>query len=191
MKSELRIFEEGLLLKGLKSNNLYAFRRLYDIYYHQLLNYASRFIAESDQAEDIISESFVVLWKKREEFETLQSIAAFLYTITRNACISQLKKDKTKAENLRRMAYLKPLTDAEDIANALKADLIQFTIIAAAQLPPEMKKVFQLIYIDGFSAIQTAEKLGRSVHTIRAQKTVAIKKIRETLVKKGLLMVFA
>jgi RNA polymerase sigma-70 factor (family 1) len=190
MKQAVGYLDEGLLLKAFKSNDLCAFREVYDIHYHQLLNYATRFISDSDQAEDVISESFVVVWQKRGEFESLKSITAFLYTITRNACLSQLKKDKRKAENLQRMSYLKSETNTEDITNAIKADLIQYALIAAAQLPPETKKVFQLLYIEGYSAIQAAEKLGRSVHTVRAQKTVAVKKIRETLIKKGLLLVF-
>ena len=45
----------------------------------------------------------------------------------------------------------------------LKTDLVHYSLIEGAKLPLEMKKVFQLIYMEGFSASEVADKLNLSV----------------------------
>ncbi len=188
MKPAVNHFDEITLLESFRRNDPDAFKVLFDMYNLQLHHYASRFISAPDQIEDIISESFVIIWQKRLEFNSLKSIAAYLYTVTRNACFSYLRKANKRASVFQELTYLNAEDNAEDIVSAVKSDLIQFSIIAARDLPAEMKKVFQLIYIEGYSASETAEKLSLSVHTVKAQKANAVKRIRQHLKKKGLLI---
>ena len=182
--------DEFIMLQAFKANDLRAFRSLYDIYYHQLFNYASRILNDPEQAEDIISESFVIIWQKRDKFQSLKALAAYLYIVTRNSCFVHLKKIRKLSHSQKEAEYILGQSDLYEAVDAIKADLIQFSLIAAQKLPREMQKVFQLIYIEGFSAAEAADKLQLSIHTIKAQKVNAIKRVRETLIKKGLLMVF-
>ena len=163
---------------------------LYDIYYHQLFNYANRILKDAEQAEDIISESFVIVWQKRMEFNSLKSVASYLYTVTRNGCLSHLKKVKKKIHTHQELTYLHTQNYALNSAEDIQADLIQLSIIAAQQLPEGMKKVFELIYIEGFSASEAAGKLHLSINTINVQKANSIKRVRATLMRKGFLIFF-
>jgi RNA polymerase sigma-70 factor (ECF subfamily) len=182
--------DEFILLQAVKANDLHAFRSLYDIYYHQLFNYASRILNDPEQAEDIISESFVIIWQKKDKFQSLKALAAYLYVVTRNACFEHLKKIKRLSHSQKEAEYILTQPGLYEAVDAVKADLIQFSLIAAQKLPKEMQKVFQLIYIEGFSVSEAADRLQLSIHTVKAQKVNAIKRVRETLIKKGLLMVF-
>jgi len=190
MKPDEKFQNEQVLLESFNRNDLTAFRVLYDIFYHPLLNYANRILHDTGDAEDILSESFVILWQKRMDFKSFKSIAAFLYTVTRNACYTQLKKTKKKNSTYQDLSFVLPDAIHIDSAAAIREDLIQYSLIAALELPSEMKKVFQLIYIEGFSAMETAKKLQLSVNTVNAQKSNAIKRVRATLIRKGLLQVF-
>jgi RNA polymerase sigma-70 factor (family 1) len=190
MSPEKKYYDEQVLMESFKNSDLTAFRELYDTFYHPLLNYATRILHDAGDAEDILSESFVILWQKRNDFESFKSVAAFLYTVTRNACFTHLRKLKKKTNAHRELAYLVPDLDTMNSADAIREDLIQFSLIAAQRLPKEMKRVFQLIYMEGFSAAEAAEKLQLSVNTINAQKANAVKRIRSSLIRKGLLNIF-
>jgi RNA polymerase sigma-70 factor (family 1) len=190
MNSNPTYFDEFVLLESFKNNDLPAFRELYNIYYHQLYNYSYRIIGNQEEVEDILSESFFIIWKKRKEFSSLKSVAAYLYTITRNSCITHLRKAKRRLIAHKALAYNYPTEASVEITDAIKSDLVQWSIIAAQQLPKEMKKVFHLVYIEGFSAAEAAELLQLSIKTINSQKLNAIKRVKETLIKKGLLITF-
>ena len=190
MNQNPKYSDEHFLLESFKNNDLPAFRALYDIYYHQIYNYANRIVNDPEQAEDIISESFVIIWQKRMEFNSLKSVASYLYVVTRNSCFAHLKK--LKKNNITRvgLAYQHGQQDLLNAADSIQADLIQLSMIAAQQLPKEMKKVFELIYIEGFSATEAAEKLQLSVNTVNVQRANAVKRLRATLIKKGFLITF-
>src|ERR1700730_598719 len=108
MNANPKYFDECSLLESFNKNDLSAFRTLYDIYYLQLYNYAVKIINDPEQVEDIISESFVIIWQKRADFTSLKSIAAYLYTVTKNACFTYLKKTKKKMRTHQELAYLRP-----------------------------------------------------------------------------------
>jgi RNA polymerase sigma-70 factor (family 1) len=182
------IYNDDLnLLQNFREGDIHAFRYIYSSHYRPLFHFANRFIKDSQQAEDIIAECFISLWKKRKEFETFKGLIAFLYTCTRNGCISHLKKIKRHEISHLEIAYLFDQSEAFDNTDLIKNDLIQCSIIESENLPPAMKKVFQLLYIEGFKTTEIAEKLKLSIHTVRNQKTTAIKKVREGLLKKGLI----
>jgi RNA polymerase sigma-70 factor (family 1) len=178
---------EFSLLQNLREDDINAFRFIYNSHYRPLYHFAIRFIKDSHQAEDIITECFISLWQKRKEFETFKGLVAFLYTCTKNGCLSHLKKVRRHETSHLEIAYLFDQSEVLDNADAIKNDLIQCSIIESENLPPAMKKVFQLLYIEGFKTTEIAQKLHLSVNTVRAQKANAIKRVRENLLKKGLL----
>ena len=186
MKTDARYYDEFSLLEAFKSNNEFGLQTIYDMHYHAIWNFANHFMKDHGQTDDIVAESFIKIWQKRTEFDSLKGVAYFLYTITRNACISQLKKKKTKERSLKEIAYLSSRENVEAV-DSIRNDLVQLSIIEAQNLPDKMREIFSLLYIEGFSASEVADKLELSTHTVWAQKRNAIKRVRENLVRKGLL----
>lgn len=179
--------DEFSLLQDFNRGDVTAFRAIYDNLYSPLYHFANRFVKDPEQAEDILAESFIVLWQKRKEFETFRGLTAFLYTCTRNACLTHLIKVKRHAVSHQEILYLFDQPEPLEKLEAIRTDLIQYSLIEGEKLPAAMKKVFQLLYIEGFSASEIADKLHLSVNTVRNQKANAIKRVRENLIKKGLL----
>jgi RNA polymerase sigma-70 factor (ECF subfamily) len=187
MKPETRYENEFSLLEDFRSSNMFALQTIYDMHYHAIWNFANRFLKDDDQTDDTVAESFIKVWQKRAEFDSLKGIAYFLYTITRNACISHLKKARTREKTHKEIAYLFGRDEGSDALESVRNDLVQWSIIEAQHLPDKMREVFQLLYIEGFSAAEVADKLELSTHTVWAQKRNAVKRVRENLIKKGLL----
>jgi RNA polymerase sigma-70 factor (family 1) len=185
--SKISLEDESVILQLLIDGDTIAFRNIYNIYYHPLYHFAYRFVKDNEQVEDILAESFVVLWKKKEEFESFKGLISYLYTIVRNACFDHLKKTKRRNASDNEFAYLFEDGKNSEINDAIKTDLIQYSLIEGSKLPSQMRKIFHMLYIEGFSAVEIAEKLHLSIYTVKAQKFNAIRRVRNNLIKKGLL----
>ena len=179
--------DEFVLLRNFNEGDNAAFKAIYDTHYRPMLHFANRYVKDLEQAEDILTECFVILWQKREEFKTFKGLTSFLYTIIRNSCLNHLRKVKTRTNSIDQLSYLHKNNEKLQEVEKIKTDLIQYSLIEGSKLPSEMKKVFQLIYMDGFSLAEAADKLNLSIHTVRVQKANAVRRVRENLTRKGLL----
>jgi len=71
-------------------------KEIFDLLGASLFFFVNSMINNRQQAEDIVAESFTKLWRQRETFVELNNIKAYLYVITRNACLDYLKHIKRK-----------------------------------------------------------------------------------------------
>jgi len=76
-----------------------ALRNLYDLYYRYLERYILQNSGNEDDAADTIQEAFLVFIKliENNKFRQESSIKSFLYSITKNLWITELRKRKSMA----------------------------------------------------------------------------------------------
>lgn len=82
--------DEKILLKEIKNGNDQAFEFLFKSYYPRLRGYAFRFVEDQEAVRDIIQESFLKFWEKRQLIEAI-SISSLLFAMVRNACLNYIK----------------------------------------------------------------------------------------------------
>ncbi|MDD3375472.1 MAG: sigma-70 family RNA polymerase sigma factor [Candidatus Omnitrophica bacterium] len=61
-------------------------------YKKPIFNYALRILKERAEAEDIISEIFLMLFVKKDSYRPEGKFSTWLYTVARNTCISRIRK---------------------------------------------------------------------------------------------------
>ena len=84
------------IVSGFNKGNQRSFSSIFNTYYASLCFFAERMILDKQEAEDIVEETFVKLWRLHANFETMQNIKAFLYITTKNACLNYIKQsDRT------------------------------------------------------------------------------------------------
>ncbi len=88
-----RMSDEALLSSSLEGN-MVAFDLLVDRYYDRLYVYLLRFLKDSDMAEDLLQETFLRVWKKRNEFRNIASFSTWIYTIAGNLARSEWRRRK-------------------------------------------------------------------------------------------------
>src|ERR1044071_4278073 len=78
-----------------------AFNEVYDKLYRKLFLFAKSLIYDTEEARDIVAESFIKLWAQQKQFSNMAHLQVYFYTVIKNACIDYLRKDKlrTKIEN--------------------------------------------------------------------------------------------
>ena len=171
------------IITGFKEGSLTAFQGIYAKYYRPLYFFVKQLVNDSQEAEDIVAETYVKLWNMRANFETEQNIKAFLYITCRNAslnCLSYRKRIAVHHKNI-----LNSLDEEEYILHQESySGLMKQIELAIEKLPEKQQEVMKMILIEGLTDEEIAERLNKNPKTVRNQKNAAIHVLRLNLDKK-------
>lgn len=165
-----------------------AYKALFRKYYSGLLFYATRLVNDEEEAEDIVQDVFVDLWKRKETVEMGEQIQSFLYRAVYTHALNVLKHRKVEenycaameAIDQRRAAFYQP--DHNDvIAHIENKELRNEIRQAIGQLPDKCREVFKLSYLHDMKNQEIADVLGLSVRTVEAHLYKALKFLRKRL----------
>ncbi len=90
---------DALLVQQMKDGNKPAFEKLFHEHYEVLCRFGYRWVQDADQVEEIVQETFVGLWEKRESLSITGSFRSYLFSSIRNACLNHIKHLKVRAEH--------------------------------------------------------------------------------------------
>ena len=175
-------YPDTVLLMEFQKGNDRAFRQVFERYNKQLGYFAEKRIQDREEAEDIVAQTFSILWQKREDFETEEKIRSFLYVTTRNACIDFLRQRQRRQASGKELLYLEKDTDDVDLLKDIaESELLAIVYRAIENLPKKCKAVFKLVYLDGLSTSEGAARLRISERNVLNQKARAIKLLQRNL----------
>lgn len=172
---------DSTILQELKNNNNLIFSELYREYYTSLCHFAYKYIADTDEVEDIVQEIMVRIWEKRATIE-IDNFKTYLFTSVKHACLNKIKheqvKQKFKDQKAIDLLIFELESDTEYIDNAEKTneEKVRFVI---EQLPTQIQKVLKMKYIEGMKSKQIAELTQTSQRTVETQIYKGLKKISE------------
>lgn len=155
-----------------------AFRLLLKKYQQKIYWHVRRMVIDHDDADDVVQDIFVKVWKNLGNFREDSQSYTWLYRIATNECITFLNKKKQK-QNVSldddTTAYL-----AETLAdgNYFNGDRAQMKLQQALlTLPEKQKLVFNMKYFEDMKYEEISEVLGTSVGALKASYHLAVKKI--------------
>lgn len=159
--------------------NSQAFKEVFERLFPYLCNLAARIVLDDDKAKDIAQEAFVKLWTKDdEEFESENSLKAYLYVLVKNASISELRKEKNK--NNLSIDDGVSIPEKDFLNEILREETYQMLREAINELSPQAAKVVGLA-LNGYGNQQIAEELDVTINTIKTVKKRAYKALKERL----------
>lgn len=158
------------------------FSEYFQAYYRQLCLHALHFMHDADEAEDVVQETFVSVWDKREQLETIKSVKAYLYTAVRNNCLTRIR-DAKPTTPLDELPEQELLSEEEQMERAEMEARIWKMI---DELPERRREIFLMAKRDGMRYKEIAEKTGlaaKSVenHVMRAMQSLRAKDIKAYL----------
>jgi RNA polymerase sigma-70 factor (ECF subfamily) len=177
-------YEHGnKFIKSLRVGDELEFNYFFSIYYRALCFFASRFIQDQDSVHDIVEESFIKLWQNREQIKDEKHLRNWLYKVTYHACLKWIEKQRAEGQMLRDKAILSDTEEKDHSENMIRAETLRQVREALEGLPPECKKVFYKLYIEGKTANVAAEELQVSINTIKTHRKRGLKLLRLRLGK--------
>ena len=160
-----------------------GFRVLMETYQERLYWHIRKMVYEHEDANDVIQNTFIKVYRSIERFEGKSKLYTWLYRIATNESITFLNKKKKKSTD--------SIDDKDaNLSNRLKADdyfdgdEIQLQLqLALDELPEKQKIVFNMRYFDEMSYADMSEILETSVGALKASYHHASKKIESYLRK--------
>lgn len=166
-----------------------SYKSLFRKYYPNLLFYATRLLDSEAEAEDVVQDVFVELWKRQDSVEIGEQIQAFLYRAVYTRCLNVLKHRNIKGKyeaaieeiNQRRAEYYQPDDNNEVIKRIENRELRLEINKAINELPDKCKEVFKLSYLHDMKNKEIADILNISLRTVESHMYKALKLLRNSL----------
>jgi len=155
-----------------------AYRQLFILFHNKLSRFVMGFTKSKELTEEIVSDVFINIWRRRKNMEEIKNLKLYLYVSAKNITFNYLKK--LHRENLTDLdsVEVEPEDPFADPGAALITREMNLKLKSAINdLPPRCKLVFTLIKEDGLTYKQAATLLDISVSTVENQLSIALKKI--------------
>jgi RNA polymerase sigma factor (sigma-70 family) len=141
-------------------------QRLYDLYAAKMLNVCLRFTRNSADAEDILQEGFVKVFKNLDKFRSDGSFEGWIRRIITRTAISHFRDHSKKAySNTTEISYRLEDKEASAMDRLGEKDIVGMV----KKLAPGYRKVFMLYVIDGYNHKEIANLLGCSEGNCKSQ----------------------
>jgi RNA polymerase sigma factor (sigma-70 family) len=170
----------------LKINDRRAFNFIFDEFYYALFYFAQNLIDNTQEAQDIVFQTFETFFLIKDNFDTLVNVKAFLYITVKNRGIDLLRQKKRRVANQKELATIVGDADDEQAADALQvqSELLRLINKEIENLPDKYRAVFELSFFGELSNEQISERLKISLTNVTSIKSRAIKKLRLELLKR-------
>lgn len=159
-----------------------GFLQLMDAYKKPLYWHIRRLVVSHEDAEDILQETFINVYRFADSFKGESKVFTWLYRIATNECTKHFRKNKNWLKNAELITD-KMIGDFSGNDNeSSEAMLVKFQQ-AILKLPEKQRLVFNLRYYDEMSYEEISQILDSSVNTLKTNYHYACEKVRQHLIE--------
>ncbi len=150
--------------------------------------FALQIIHDREAAEEIVSDAFLKLWMKREDFANPEKIKAFLFIATKHACLDYLDTPRQRVQLDGEVADELLSDDADSLSQIIHSELIGLVCREIDKLPAQQAAIFRMTYLEGLSTEEICEKLGTTENNIYFSRSKSLKTLQAIFRGKNLLV---
>jgi RNA polymerase sigma-70 factor, ECF subfamily len=178
---------DEVLIARFQDGDVQAFDTLVRRYKDQLLNYVYRFVGNRNDAEDLVQETFLRVYKNKHYYKEIAKFSTWVYTIAGNLAKTELRRRKRrKIFSVSNFVNEERDYDIPDLAKnpesevdgSLKDDIIQKAI---EKLPSKFKEVILLRDVQGFAYEEISQILSIPLGTVKSRVNRGRLKLQEDL----------
>lgn len=180
-KEKLMALSDEYLLEGCLKRDDRCREALYRKYSKDLYQFALRYASNKEEAEDVLQESFLMIFERLEQVRNAENLHSWMRTIVIRNALHQYKR------RLKQWQREIPLTEEQPETEMAAAVMpyhqvdYQTLLRLIQELPDGFRIVFNLCEIEGYSYPEAAEMLQCSEATCRSQLMRAKSKLRKKI----------
>lgn len=164
----------------LKQGDRSALNDLFQAIYSDLLQYAKRYVDREQDAQDILQDAFLHLWRRRDGLDPSRSLKSLLFVSVRNRALNHVR-DAARRTNRQTTMDRQPSTlpspeqesEAELLGNRIRGWI--------DQLPERRREAFRLSRYHGLSYKEVARVMDISVRTVERHIQLALSTLRDRM----------
>ncbi len=178
---------DEVLIARFQQGDVQAFDVLVRRYKDQLLNYVYRFVGNRVDAEDIVQETFLRVFKNKHYYKEIAKFSTWVYTIAGNLAKTELRRRKRRkvfsVSNFVNEERDYDIPDSgrnpeKEVEGSIKDDIIQKAI---EKLPSKFKEVILLRDVQGFAYEEISQILNIPLGTVKSRVNRGRLKLQEDL----------
>ena len=158
-----------------------AFTILYDMYSKSLFSIISNFIKDREEAEDVLQEVFVKIWKNIETYNQSKGrLYTWMLNITRNTSIDKLRSKgfNNSQKNLSSDNFVHLLDDSNKLTHRIDTiGILEFV----KKLKPKCIQIIDLLFFKGYTQQEASEELEIPLGTVKTQNRMCMNDLRKFL----------
>ncbi len=162
-----------------------AFEQLLSVQEGRMYAVALRMCGNREDAQDCVQEAMIRIYRAISSFKGQSSFATWVYRITMNSCLDELRRRKTRtATSLDAMlenGFAPSDEDDTPERHSLQAEQKRLLERAIAELPEDMRAAIVLRDIQGCSYDEIAQALDTNVGTIKSRISRGRERLRGVL----------
>ena len=167
------------LISKLRNDDILAFDRLFHTYSKRLYRFAFSILKNNEDSEGIVQEAFLRIWYNRKNIDSSKSFKSYLFAITHNLIIDQLR-NRLKEREFRSYLEKRFETGTLTVENEVDYNILKSEVDRAVEeLPEKRKQIYKLSRKEGLSHKEISEQLNISVKTVENQITLALKYLKD------------
>ena len=179
----MKYTSEKELLEDFLKGEEQACAQVYNRYFSRICLYASSFVDETKEAEDIAEEGFIRLWQGKRNFESLAHLKAALYQTTRRVGLNHQTARQRRVNRVAVYAAQQHQDQNSHLQEIVYAEAMAELYDAVQKLPPKAREIIQLTYLEGNSNQEVADLLNINIQTVKNQKMRALSLLRQYLTR--------
>ena len=172
-------------MKMLAARNEKALEILYDNYSAAMYGVIHRIIQNDAIAEDVLQEAFIKIWNNFLQYDSAKGrLFTWMVNICRNLSIDKVRSKDFANQNKNQQIEKIVSFDVSLSSASYNPDTIGIKEIVR-KLEPEYRIVIDLLFFEGYSQSEAAEKLNIPLGTVKTRSRAAIQKLKTLFINDG------
>ncbi|GAA4305980.1 RNA polymerase sigma factor [Aestuariibaculum suncheonense] len=157
-----------------------TYEYLFNMYSETLYNFIYYKCGDQQQAEDIVQEAYIKLWKNCSKV-LFSKAKSYLYTVARNGFLNDVAHQKIVLEHQSQQVKQNNMETPEFVME--EQQFMEKLKRAIANLPEKQREVFLLSRIDKKKYSEISEIVGISVKAVEKRMSQALEALRQQIVE--------
>jgi RNA polymerase sigma-70 factor (ECF subfamily) len=167
---------DSQLLAGVAAGERRALEALYLGYHRRLARFLSRFTPRYENVEEIINDTFMVVWQSAKDFRRASAVSTWIFGIAYRTALKSVRRQKNHAA-----AQSLDECPEQSVDTSAASEMQDWVARGVACLPPEQRLTLELAYHMGHSLEEIALITDAPVGTVKARMYHAREKLRTYL----------
>src|SRR5690606_8010346 len=173
--------KEKEILHKISKGDRRAFTQIFDFYHQNLAVYVYKITASREAAQEIVQETFIKVWEKRETLCNINNFKGYLFTLSKNKTLDYLRRLATERTH---QLYLSKELFEESYMIDTPSLKEQYNLIierTVNQLPPQQQKVYYLSRHEKLKYEEIAAQMGISKETEKKHMQLSLHFLKQNI----------
>lgn len=166
---------EHTIIPLLREKDKQSIELIMEYYGDTLYGIALKMMNDAAQAEDVIQDSFIKIWKNADRYDSKKSrLFTWMLNIVRNTAIDKLRKRKNdKENNIKHLVH----TSSDPIAEYIRPELMDVRD-KVDSMEEKYKEVIEVLFFKGLTQREASQALNIPLGTVKTRLKIGLRRLR-------------